>query len=66
MNFNTLYSQFLCRIQFTNSLFTLIGLKKKKKKKNMLNHDILSNSFNTNTSRWEANGQINGFLLTSL
>ena len=65
MNFNTLYSQFLCRIQFTNSLFTLIGLKKKKKK-NMLNHDILSQSFNTNTSRWEANGQINGFLLTSL
>ena len=41
-------------------------VKKKKKKKNMLNHDILSQSFNTNTSRWEANGQINGFLLTSL
>jgi len=35
-----------------------IGLKKK----NMLNHDILSQSFNTNRSRWEPNVHLRGKL----
>ena len=33
------------------------------KKKNMLNHDILSQSFNTNTSRWEPNVHLRGKLI---
>ena len=32
-------------------------------KKNMLNHDILSQSFNTDTSRWEPNVHLRGKLI---